>query len=285
MNITFKNVSYTYQPNTPLAHQALKNIDLNIKSGSFTCIAGKTGAGKSTLVQLINGLLKPTSGELQVGSITLGEGKNNSIKQLRQHVAMVFQYPEHQLFEETVKKDLLFGPRNFGLKVTDEQVEKVIHQVGLDTTVLEKSPFELSGGQKRRVAIACSLILKPFILILDEPTAGLDPVGQMEMMELFKTLHEAGMTVIMITHHMEHALRHADQILIFDQGQLTLSGTPQDLFSNTEQIEGVGLAVPEVILFINEVNRQLGINLSYKGQTVEELAREVVNALKVSEVN
>ncbi|MFD2640104.1 energy-coupling factor transporter ATPase [Piscibacillus salipiscarius] len=285
MNLDFKDVSYTYQPNTPLENRALEDINLSIRKGSFTCVAGRTGSGKSTMVQLINGLLRPTQGEIVAGDFSLTQGKNKSIKELRKQVAMVFQYPEHQLFEETVKKELIFGPKNFGIKVTDSQIEQVVKAVGLSSELLDRSPFELSGGQKRRVAIASALILDPSVLILDEPTAGLDPTGQRQLMDLFQILQSQGKTIIMITHHMEHVLRAADQLIIFDQGRIAVQGKPIEVFSDQEVLRKSGLQPPDEFLFLDELKKQFDIDIPYKGQTLDELVSEVVKAIKLRDLS
>ncbi|WP_175614696.1 energy-coupling factor transporter ATPase [Piscibacillus halophilus] len=281
MDISFDNVSYTYQPNTPLEHQALREVSFTIQSGSFVCIAGHTGSGKSTLVQLINGLLRPTEGKVKVGDFSLTSNKNHSVKDLRKNVGIVFQYPEHQLFEETVKEDILFGPRNFGVTVSDEQLHQVIEHVGLEPSILEKSPFEISGGQKRRVAIASVLVLEPKVLILDEPTAGLDPTGEQQIMKLFQRLHrEKDMTIMMITHDMEHALNYANHMLVFEQGRLMLEGNPTNLFSNGDYLETIGLGLPEAIKLINEVKRLAGLNISYDRHSIEDIAVQLSNWAK-----
>ncbi|SEQ58765.1 energy-coupling factor transporter ATPase [Piscibacillus halophilus] len=281
MDISFDNVSYTYQPNTPLEHQALREVSFTIQSGSFVCIAGHTGSGKSTLVQLINGLLRPTEGKVKVGDFSLTSNKNHSVRDLRKNVGIVFQYPEHQLFEETVKEDILFGPRNFGVTVSDEQLHQVIEHVGLEPSILEKSPFEISGGQKRRVAIASVLVLEPKVLILDEPTAGLDPTGEQQIMKLFQRLHrEKDMTIMMITHDMEHALNYANHMLVFEQGRLMLEGNPTNLFSNGDYLETIGLGLPEAIKLINEVKRLTGLNISYDRHSIEDIAVQLSNWAK-----
>src|SRR5699024_4340202 len=207
MDIEFKQVSYTYQENTPFAHQALDRIDFKMESGEFIAVVGHTGSGKSTLLQHMNGLLLPTTGEIKVGDFILSkENKRQDLKKLREKVGIVFQYPEHQLFEETVERDISFGPKNFNVpsEIIKKRISEVMQMVNLDQTFLEKSPFELSGGQMRRVAIAGVLAMEPEVLILDEPTAGLDPQGQQEMMEMFYGLHqEKQLTTILVTHQMD----------------------------------------------------------------------------------
>src|SRR5699024_9919177 len=220
MDITFKNVSYTYQPKSPFEHQALNDISFNIPSGKFVAIIGHTGSGKSTLLQHLNGLLMPTEGSVEIGAYTLAkEDKPKDMKELRSKVGVVFQYPEHQLFEETIAKDIAFGPENFNVseEEIDARTKDVITKVGLDESFLERSPFDLSGGQMRRVAIAGVLAIKPEVLVLDEPTAGLDPRGQKEIMDMFAELHEEEqLTTVLVTHSMEDALTYADYIIILN---------------------------------------------------------------------
>ncbi|PKR76566.1 energy-coupling factor transporter ATPase [Halalkalibacillus sediminis] len=279
MDISFEQVNYIYQPNSPMAHQALKDINFQVSSGSFTAIVGHTGSGKSTLIQHLNGLMRPTSGKIRIGDYELSHEKSKEMKKLRKEVGMVFQYPEHQLFEETVKKDILFGPKNFGME--DYELDEVIDQVGLDSSILDKSPFELSGGQMRRVAIAGVLIMKPSILVLDEPTAGLDPLGRSQMMDLFSTLHKTyGQTIVLVTHHMEDALHYADQMIVMNQSEIALKGDPIELFKKRDKLKGLGLALPEVIQLIDQVNEKFQTHIEYNGQSQSELAEEIGQVVK-----
>ncbi|WP_053217593.1 energy-coupling factor ABC transporter ATP-binding protein [Virgibacillus senegalensis] len=284
MEISFKQVSYTYQPNTPFEHKALKELDMEIPSGSFTAVIGHTGSGKSTLIQHLNGLLKPTAGVVNIGTYQLHpEAKLKRIKDLRSRVGIVFQYPEHQLFEETVYKDIAFGPLNFG--VNREEVEKRVRQslqaVQLPDELLGRSPFELSGGQMRRVAIAGVLAVQPELLVLDEPTAGLDPRGQKEMMDMFYQLHkQKGLTTILVTHSMEDALAYADHVIILNNGEKYLEGKPEEVFTRKEALQRVQLDVPEVIQFIMKAKDRFQVDLSYHGQTIEELAEELASIVK-----
>ncbi|QTM97909.1 energy-coupling factor ABC transporter ATP-binding protein [Sediminibacillus dalangtanensis] len=284
MEISFKQVSYTYQPNTPFEHRAINDLSMDVSSGSFTAIIGHTGSGKSTLIQHLNGLLKPSSGEVTIGPYRLhAEAKLKGIKELRSKVGIVFQYPEHQLFEETVFKDIAFGPLNFG--VDRQEVEKRVGQamqaVQLPEELLARSPFELSGGQMRRVAIAGVLAVQPELLVLDEPTAGLDPKGQKEMMDMFHHLHkQKGLTTILVTHSMEDALAYADHVIILNKGEKYLEGKPAEVFTRQQDLQKVQLDVPEVIQFIMKVKDRFQVDLSYHGQTIKELAEELALIVK-----
>lgn len=284
MDITFKNVSYTYQANTPFAHEALRNISFHIPSGSFVAIIGHTGSGKSTLIQHLNGLLIPTKGEVRIGDYTLTkEKKLKEMKELRSKVGIVFQYPEHQLFEETVKKDIAFGPKNFGIddKTIDKRIEEILPKVGLSKELLERSPFELSGGQMRRVAIAGILATKPDVYVLDEPTAGLDPRGQKEMMNLFADIHRTeNVTTILITHNMEDALQYADYIIILNEGQKYMEGTPEEIFANEAEINKVHLQVPQSIDFLKKFNDRFQVSIPLKKYSLEQLTEHIVRTVR-----
>lgn len=269
---------------TPFERRALHDINLDIADGTFLALIGHTGSGKSTLIQHLNGLLKPSAGSIKMGSTELkAGGKKQDLKSLRKKAGIVFQYPEHQLFEETVEKDIMFGPRNFG--VSEETAlltaAKVIEMVGLPESVLQKSPFDLSGGQMRRVAIAGVLAMNPEVLILDEPTAGLDPAGRVEIMELFYSLHERNnLTTILVTHSMEDASRYADEIAVMHKGELYLHGKPTDIFSEREALQKAGLDVPETVQFLQKWNEKSGLNLALSKFTVDELAKQVSQSLK-----
>jgi len=284
MDITFKNVSYIYQQNTPFAHKALDKISFHIPSGSFVAIIGHTGSGKSTLLQHLNGLVSPSEGEVTIGDFSLtAETKPKNMKELRSRVGVVFQYPEHQLFEETVLKDIAFGPINFG--VPDEEVTKRIKEitpvVGLSEELLERSPFDLSGGQMRRVAIAGVLAVKPDILVLDEPTAGLDPRGQKEIMDMFYDSHQKeGLTTVLVTHSMEDAVKYADYVLILNKGTKYMEGKPEDVFTRQRALNDVQLDVPEIIQFINEFNKRFNTSIPFTRQSIEELAEQIQASLK-----
>ncbi|SDN14319.1 energy-coupling factor ABC transporter ATP-binding protein [Sediminibacillus halophilus] len=284
MEISFKQVSYTYQPNTPFEHRAINDLSMDISSGSFTAIIGHTGSGKSTLIQHLNGLLRPSSGKVNIGSYQLhAEAKLKGIKELRSKVGIVFQYPEHQLFEETVFKDIAFGPSNFGVdrEEVGGRVDQALQAVQLPEELLDRSPFELSGGQMRRVAIAGVLAVQPELLVLDEPTAGLDPKGQKEMMNMFHQLHkQKGLTTILVTHSMEDALAYADHVIILNKGEKYLEGKPEDVFTRQQDLQKVQLDVPEVIQFITNVKDRFQVDLSYHGQTIKELAEELAAIVK-----
>ncbi|MFD2131159.1 energy-coupling factor ABC transporter ATP-binding protein [Pseudogracilibacillus auburnensis] len=283
MDITFKNVSYTYQPNTPFEHNALKNVSFHIPSGSFIAIIGHTGSGKSTLIQHLNGLLTPTKGEVKIGNYTLSsEKKLREMKELRSKVGVVFQYPEHQLFEETVEKDIAFGPENFGVPTSTikKRIEEIMPKVGLSNDFLSRSPFELSGGQMRRVAIAGVLATNPSIYVLDEPTAGLDPKGQKEMMDMFYQMHqEEEITTILVTHSMEDALKYADYIIILNQGEKYMEGKPEEVFLRESDIQKVHLQVPESIQFLKKYNEKFGTQLPLTRQSTKEIAAQISRTL------
>ncbi|WP_027964761.1 energy-coupling factor transporter ATPase [Halalkalibacillus halophilus] len=283
MEITFKEVDYTYQPNTPFEHKALKGVSFHIPKGSFTAIIGHTGSGKSTLIQQFNGLLRPTKGTAKIGEFTLSNEKNNQIKELRKKVGMVFQYPEHQLFEETVKKDILFGPKNFGFKMdeVEKKLPKILEDVGLDESLLERSPFELSGGQMRRTAIAGVMLMEPELLVLDEPTAGLDPYGKRQVMELFSHLHQKrDQTTVLVTHDMEDAFKYADQIMVLEDGKVNLIDHPKALYTKKEHLQKLGLDLPEQFHCMDYIERQLGVTFDEPTLSAETIAGLLSNQLK-----
>lgn len=287
MSITFRKVTHTYSPSTPFEYEALKNIDLNLESGKMIAIIGHTGSGKSTLVQHMNALLLPTSGEVQVGDYVIKSDKNKELKKLRKNVGLVFQFPEYQLFEDTVEKDICFGPKNFGV---DEQTckkiaKEVIKQVGLDESLLQVSPFELSGGQKRRVAIAGILAMNPEVLVLDEPTAGLDPSGAKEMLELFVNLNKMGKTILIVTHEMDYVLEFAQECVVLKDGELVFQGTPSSLFSNDEILQQVELECPAPYIFAKKLKKK-GMNLDLsKIKNVESLSKEIARCIKAGANN
>ena len=252
MGIALENVSFTYQEGTPLASTALSDVSLTIEDGSYTALLGHTGSGKSTILQLLNGLLVPSQGSVRVfDTLITSTSKNKDIRQIRKQVGLVFQFAENQIFEETVLKDVAFGPQNFG--VSEEEAEKIAREklalVGIDESLFNRSPFELSGGQMRRVAIAGILAMEPAILVLDEPTAGLDPLGRKELMTLFKKLHQSGMTIVLVTHLMDDVAEYANQVYVMEKGCLVKGGKPSDVFQDVVFMEEVQLGVPKITAF------------------------------------
>ncbi|MGN7178539.1 energy-coupling factor ABC transporter ATP-binding protein [Paenibacillus sp. FSL R5-0490] len=284
MDISLQNVEYRYQVNTPFERLAIKDVSIDIPSGTFLAIIGHTGSGKSTVLQHLNALLKPTEGQVVIGErIITPEKKQKNLKEIRHRVGIVFQFPEHQLFEETVEKDICFGPMNFG--VSEEEAKKraraAIGQVGLPEEILSKSPFDLSGGQMRRVAIAGVLAMEPDVIVLDEPTAGLDPRGRMEIMDMFYSLHgTSGLSTVLVTHSMEDASRYADQIVIMHNGEVYKKGTPEEIFSSPEGLLKLGLDVPEVVRFQLKMEKSLNIRLSKTCLTMDELTDEIAAVMK-----
>lgn len=252
MGIALENVSFTYQEGTPLASTALLDVSLTIEDGSYTALIGHTGSGKSTILQLLNGLLVPSQGSVRVfDTLITSTSKNKDIRQIRKQVGLVFQFAENQIFEETVLKDVAFGPQNFG--VSEEDAEQIAREklalVGIDESLFNRSPFELSGGQMRRVAIAGILAMEPAILVLDEPTAGLDPLGRKELMNLFKKLHQSGMTIVLVTHLMDDVAEYANQVYVMEKGRLVKGGKPSDVFQDVVFMEEVQLGVPKITAF------------------------------------
>ncbi|RBP01992.1 energy-coupling factor ABC transporter ATP-binding protein [Rossellomorea aquimaris] len=279
MQITFQQVEYRYSFNTPFEKLALQDINLSIPTGQFLAVIGHTGSGKSTLLQHLNGLLKPTEGLVQVGEHQIkAKQKAKSLKPVRQKVGIVFQFPEHQLFEETVLKDICYGPMNFGVSEEDaiRRAKELIVKVGLSEEVLHKSPFDLSGGQMRRVAIAGVLAMNPEVIVLDEPTAGLDPRGQREIMDMFYELHkEKGLTTILVTHSMEDAAHYAEEIVIMQKGRLKRKGSPEEIFSSADELFEMGLDVPDVVRFQYQFEHKSGMKLPKTCLTIEELASAI----------
>ena len=252
MGIALENVSFTYQEGTPLASTALSDVSLTIEDGSYTALIGHTGSGKSTILQLLNGLLVPSQGSVRVfDTLITSTSKNKDIRQIRKQVGLVFQFAENQIFEETVLKDVAFGPQNFG--VSEEDAEQIAREklalVGINESLFNRSPFELSGGQMRRVAIAGILAMEPAILVLDEPTAGLDPLGRKELMNLFKKLHQSGMTIVLVTHLMDDVAEYANQVYVMEKGRLVKLGKPSDVFQDVVFMEEVQLGVPKITAF------------------------------------
>ncbi|GGE23887.1 energy-coupling factor transporter ATPase [Streptococcus himalayensis] len=272
MGITLKNVSYTYQAGTPFEGPALFGVNLDIKDGSYTALIGHTGSGKSTILQLLNGLLVPSDGTVTVDQLEITSASlPKNIKHVRKQVGLVFQFAENQVFEETVLKDVAFGPQNFG--VSQEEAERLAREklalVGISEDLFERSPFELSGGQMRRVAIAGILAMEPTILVLDEPTAGLDPAGRKELMELFHSLHQRGMTIVLVTHVMDDVANFADYVYAMENGRVRMNGTPSELFQEVQLMEEMQLGVPKITKFAYEL-RERGMNVSRLPITLEE---------------
>lgn len=277
MSIKVENISYVYSPGTAYEKHALKNVSLEIEDGQFLGIIGHTGSGKSTLIQHLNGLIRATSGTiLYDGENIYGDGYD--MKRLRGQVGLVFQYPEHQLFEVDVMTDVCFGPKNQGLsrEECEKRAEEALKLVGFPEKYYRQSPFELSGGQKRRVAIAGILAMRPRVLVLDEPTAGLDPKGRDEILDQIQSLHrETGMTVILVSHSMEDIAKYVDRIVVMNKGEKMYDGTPGEVFSHYRELESVGLAAPQVTYVMHDL-RDRGFHVSGEVTTVEEAADEIM---------
>lgn len=285
MRITLEDVEYRYSVNTPFEHLALHDVNMTIDPGTYTAVIGHTGSGKSTLLQHLNVLLRPTKGRVIIGDRTIGaqKKKEKNLKSIRQKVGIVFQFPEHQLFEETVEKDICFGPMNFGVpEVKAKELARIaLSQVGLEQEILKKSPFDLSGGQMRRVAIAGVIAMEPDVLVLDEPTAGLDPRGRKEIMDMFYQLHkDRGISTILVTHSMEDAARYADDIIIMHKGTVYQKGKPEEIFSKPDQLLELGLDVPDTVRFQLLLQREMGIRFSRPSLSLEDLVADIKEAMK-----
>lgn len=279
MSIKFENVFFTYQENTPFCTHALNNINLEINDNEFVGLIGHTGSGKSTLVQHINALLRPSKGVIKVGDyeIIAKAKKIKNLKNLKKYAGLVFQFPEYQLFEDTVLKDVSYGPKNFGDKEEEAilKAKKALKLVGISEDLFEKSPFELSGGQKRRVAIAGIIALEPKILVLDEPTAGLDPKGAKDMMELFNVIHNNGTTIVMVTHNMDNVLKYCSRAIVMSKGEIISDSTPLELFSYDNLNEKYNIDQPIVLKYAKElIKGGLKLDLN-KIKDVESLALEI----------
>ncbi len=285
MPVEVRELTHTYNKGTPQEMTALAGVSVKIPDGQFVGLIGPTGSGKSTLIQHFNGLLKPTSGKVLVDDKDIW-GKEVSLKQLRQKVGLVFQYPEQQVFEETVAEDIAFGPRNLGLseKEVRERVESARQMVGLTKELLSRSPFELSGGQLRRVAIAGVVAMNPQLLILDEPAAGLDPRGRDEILGNVQRLHSTGMTVILVSHNMEDVSRLCERILILEKGRLVADGSPREVFTQVGLLTQVGLHPPEVVLLMQGLKRR-GWNVRQDVLSAREAYEEIMRELKSGEVS
>ena len=286
MDIRFKQVRFAYQAGTPFEMRALHDISFSIEEGSYVAIIGHTGSGKSTILQHLNALLKPTEGIVELGDKTIDSTTGNKdLKPLRKKVGIVFQFPEAQLFEETVEKDIAFGPKNFG--VSEEEALKiaseVVKTVGLPEDVLKKSPFDLSGGQMRRVAIAGVLAMKPDVLVLDEPTAGLDPKGRLEMMEMFYKLNkEQHMTIVLVTHQMNDVSDYADHVIVIESGNVVKEGSPKEVFSDASWLLEKQLGVPTTLAFVEKL-KEKGWSTDKMPLTLDELAEAILEERGVNE--
>lgn len=286
MDIRFKQVGFAYQAGTPFEMRALHDVSFSIEDGSYVAIIGHTGSGKSTILQHLNALLKPTEGLVELGDKTIDSTTGNKdLKPLRKKVGIVFQFPEAQLFEETVEKDIAFGPKNFG--VSEEEALKiaaeVVKTVGLPEEVLKKSPFDLSGGQMRRVAIAGVLAMKPEVLVLDEPTAGLDPKGRLEMMEMFYKLNkEQNMTIVLVTHQMNDVSDYADHVIVIEAGNVVKEGSPKEVFSDASWLLEKQLGVPTTLAFVEKL-KEKGWSTDKMPLTLDELADAILEERGVNE--
>lgn len=279
MGISLENVSYTYQAGTPFEGRALFDMTTTIKDGSYTAFIGHTGSGKSTIMQLLNGLYLPTSGQVKVDdTIITSQSKNKEIKPIRKKVGLVFQFPESQLFAETVLEDIAFGPQNFGVskEEAEQRALESLRLVGLSDELRNQNPFDLSGGQMRRVAIAGILAMQPDILVLDEPTAGLDPQGRKELMSLFKQLHLSGMTIVLVTHLMDDVADYATAVNVMEKGHLVLSGTPKDVFQKVAFLKEKLLGVPKITEFALQLQEK-GYSFESLPITIEEFVEVLVH--------
>lgn len=281
MQLQVKDVSYIYGEGSAFYKKALNNININIEHGEFIAIIGHTGSGKSTLIQHLNGLLKPTVGQILLDDKDINEDKK-ALKIVRQRIGLVFQYPEHQLFETTIYKDVAFGPKNMGLnhEEIDKRVREALLAVGIKEEYFEKSPFDLSGGQKRRVAIAGVLAMRPEILILDEPTAGLDPKGRDEILKNIKNLHDKyNITIILVSHSMEDVSRLANRIIVINKGEIILDNTVKNVFKEVDLLESTGLGVPQISYLLKSL-KEKGYDVPLDIYTVEEATKVIYNILK-----
>lgn len=282
MSITVENLTYTYSKGLPNETRALEDVSFQLKTGEFAAVIGHTGSGKSTLMQQLNGLLRPDSGKITVGEVCITD-PSTKMTEVRRKVGLVFQYPEYQLFEETVAKDVAFGPKQVGItgEELDRVVEESIRLTGLDyEEVKERSPFELSGGQKRRVAIAGVLAMKPEILILDEPTAGLDPSAHRDVLDLIRRIHlQERMTILLVSHNMGDIAELADRVLVMNRGKLVMNGTPAEVFSRGEPLWEMGLGLPPATEFMERLKERMpGIDAAQL--SIEDAAKEICRYLK-----
>lgn len=282
MSIKIENLTHVYMPKSPFEKIALDNINVEINDGDFVALIGHTGSGKSTLIQHMNGLLEATSGKIIVDGMDIA-AKGIRLTDIRKKVGLVFQYAEYQLFEESIAKDISFGPRNLGLEDNEinDRVKQSMEMVGLDyETYKDKSPFDLSGGQKRRVAIAGVIAMKPKILILDEPTAGLDPKGRDDILGQIKKLHkEYGMTIILVSHSMEDVAKIARHVIVMDHGKVALQGETEEVFKEIDTLEKIGLGVPQVTYLMRALKNK-GFSVSENAYTIEQARDELLSVLK-----
>ena len=286
MSITVENLTHIYSKDGPFERVALSDVSFHINDGEFIGLIGHTGSGKSTLVQHLNGLVKPNGGKILINDIDI-TAKGTNMRDIRSKVGIVFQYPEHQLFEETVYRDIAFGPANIGK--TPDEIEKIIHEVislvGLSESILQKSPFELSGGQKRRVAIAGVLAMEPEILILDEPTAGLDPLARNNILKLISDLHsKKNITVILVSHSMEDIARIVEKVMVMSEGRLVMFDTVKNVFAKAQELQKIGLNVPQISLVVNELKRR-GVDLGEGIYTVDAAKEAIINYIKEKQIN
>lgn len=278
MSIKIENLKHIYMPGTPFEKVALDDINFEINDGDFLAIIGHTGSGKSTLIQHLNGLLEPTSGNIIVDNNDISKDKS-SLLEIRKHVGLVFQYPEYQLFEEKIEKDIAYGPRNLGLDEEEisKRVKESMDMVGLDYEKFkDMSPFEVSGGQKRRVAIAGVIAMKPKVLILDEPTSGLDPKGRDDILSQIRKLHDVyKMTIVIVSHSMEDVANIADRVIVMNKGKIELSGSPKDVFKEIDTLEKIGLGVPQVTYLMAQL-KEKGFNVSDEVYTLKQAKEELL---------
>lgn len=284
MSIKIENLTHIYSPNGPFEKKALDNVNIEINDGDFVAIIGHTGSGKSTLIQHMNGLEKATSGKIFIDDIDI-TAKDVKLTDIRKKVGLVFQYSEYQLFEETIERDIAFGPTN--LKLSKEEiknrVKKAMEMVGLDyETYKDKSPFDLSGGQKRRIAIAGVIAMEPKVLILDEPTAGLDPKGRDDILGQIRQLHDKyGMTIVLVSHSMEDVAKLVEKIIVMNKGKVVLTGTPKEVFKEVDILEEIGLGVPQVTYLMKELIKK-GFDVSDEAYTIEQAKEEILKFFKIN---
>ncbi|WP_026895014.1 energy-coupling factor transporter ATPase [Clostridiisalibacter paucivorans] len=282
MSIKTEGLTHIYSAGSPFEKRALDDVNIDIESGEFVGLIGHTGSGKSTLIQHLNGLLKPTSGKIIIDGLDI-TAKGIKMKTIREKVGLVFQYPEHQLFEETVYKDVAFGPKNLGLSDEEvkDRVKEAMELVGLDFEMVnDRSPFELSGGQRRRVAIAGVLAMKPSILILDEPTAGLDPKGRDDILGQINNLYRKNKTtIVLVSHSMEDIAKLVNKVIVMHRGKVTMTGAPREIFKNVEDLERMGLGVPQITYVMRELKKR-GKNIRDDVITVDEAKEEILKYLR-----